>query len=245
MQAVAADSASLFGDLLRFELMGYCPTSRYVHTHPEAILISLLKAISVTTIIPPLIVQVMIIRCSPMGHDYEVAKNRFEICMTALEKLGHIYWHARFYRDFFRLAERSLTGRSNKTPDQMNGPKKDLYLRKRPGLNAPSSATASASVLSPFQPICDTADSHAPLERDHPTSEKRPKDSTLSNGSTTQGREEKISVPDSDKEMGESTENLPLGGLGIGEMTLLGSPVTSFNDWLDDDVLFQTLFPSA
>ncbi|KAI1411830.1 hypothetical protein F5Y13DRAFT_190833 [Hypoxylon sp. FL1857] len=92
-QSVAADSVELMTDLIERDLVRLCPTQ------------------SVTAAIPPLIIQISLMRCHHDGDEYRKAARRFQTCMEFLRQLGENYWHADFYREYFGLAE--LNSRSN------------------------------------------------------------------------------------------------------------------------------------
>ncbi|PON24374.1 cutinase transcription factor 1 beta [Trichoderma gamsii] len=86
VQAAAEDSTRLAVELVRLDLIKYCPT------------------ICVTAILPPLIVHLLMMRSSPDSSSRQPHIDRFSKCMVLLEQLGDIYWHASFYHDFFKLA---------------------------------------------------------------------------------------------------------------------------------------------
>ncbi|KAM0470414.1 hypothetical protein ACHAPX_009944 [Trichoderma viride] len=86
VQAAAEDSTRLAVELVRLDLIKYCPT------------------ICVTAILPPLIVHLLMMRSSTDPSSRQPHIDRFNKCMVLLEQLGDIYWHASFYHDFFKLA---------------------------------------------------------------------------------------------------------------------------------------------
>jgi hypothetical protein len=53
---------------------------------------------------PPLIVQFLLMRGANHDVAQQGATRGFATCMAALGELGHTYWHAQFYHDFFQLA---------------------------------------------------------------------------------------------------------------------------------------------
>lgn len=52
---------------------------------------------------PPLIVQVLLMRYADGGENFEMAHQRFDICMAFLAELRDMYWHADFYFKCFSV----------------------------------------------------------------------------------------------------------------------------------------------
>lgn len=86
MELAALENTQMFSSLINLGLVKHCPT------------------IAVTFTLSPLVVHVLGIRSSQLKGIRQTFQNRFDSCMTFLVQLGDIYWHARFYAQFFHLA---------------------------------------------------------------------------------------------------------------------------------------------
>ncbi|KAL1873465.1 hypothetical protein VTK73DRAFT_913 [Phialemonium thermophilum] len=212
LQSVAADSIGLLDDLTRFDLVKYCPTQ------------------TVTTILPPLIVQVLLMRCSSDAASYEIAHEGFDTCMTVLDQLGQTYWHAKFYHDFFQLTAPVSSSTVSRT--------------RRP-LKATKKGGEARDVARPFPVYEGISSDPVPVvgAQEQPTNAGEiPR--LLSHADTSRlGIDETLA-----SETAEDVLDCQSAGPWPGpELALADSDgqVRFYPDWLDDDVLFQSLFPSA
>jgi hypothetical protein len=96
------------------------------------------RIVSVTAVLPPLIIHLLGIRASTSAPVKQLHTHRYNMCMMFLEQLGDIYWHASIYHDFFELAL-SVRATSTKSLSSAGDPlvaflQRQMMLRK----NGPS-----------------------------------------------------------------------------------------------------------
>lgn len=177
---------------------------------------------SVTTIIPPLIVHLMLMRNANSPRQFEASKSDFKICMNTLERLGEIYWHASFYHDFFKLAALHLDSlpRLKRAANHQG----DL-LQNRPGINQgtidDSSGAEFVSRSVDDHPLPEVVNLPRSSEITGPTS------GAISIGTLALSPLEDLNIENSDQPSSSSAH------------------FEAFAEWLDLDECFQSFFPSA
>ncbi|KAI1458982.1 fungal-specific transcription factor domain-containing protein [Annulohypoxylon moriforme] len=142
-QSVSADSVELMSDLMTMNLVRLCPTQ------------------SVTTVIPPLIIQISSMRFQRDTGDCS-AIMRFQTCMEFLKQLGENYWHANFYREYFDLvAINSHVSqlRDHKTP-----------YREKQGLGSDHSRRGMKATKQDIPTMNEESSQDTRLSYPHPTS---------------------------------------------------------------------------
>ncbi|SCO87569.1 uncharacterized protein FRV6_11696 [Fusarium oxysporum] len=87
--SIAQDSARLASELMQLDVGHIYPT------------------ICVTAILPPLVIHLQTLRSLRHDIDDNDAKVHPQICLSFLETLGHVHWHASFYHRLFELAASS------------------------------------------------------------------------------------------------------------------------------------------
>lgn len=159
----------------------------------------------------------------------------YQTCMSFLKQLGEVYWHARFYHDLFKLAASHIGA----TPHlQDAGVSENLHVR-----------LSSAAVFSDNNPQgqfatngCDVAPEDA---FDRPGS---PVDYFVSAGSPVPIFE---SNGNSVITVFEPALNLESIGAFNSDhvddagLNLQGVDIQAWTEWLNQDGIFQSLFPSA
>ena len=171
-------------------------------------------------------------RCSADSTSYQAARGRFRTCMSVLERLGQTYWHAKFYHDFFQLA--ALTSRPEAPTLQRpvsatEAREKEQQQNEARRLSVPEGASPSS------MPVSHVGD--------------KPPDLTETNQPPYRDGEVMSSIneqfaPSMAAEIGDASAPEPWAAE---DMVLVDSEdqIHLYHDWLDDDVLFQSLFPSA
>ncbi|ERS97471.1 hypothetical protein HMPREF1624_05639 [Sporothrix schenckii ATCC 58251] len=276
MQALAHDSTQLLDGLMQRSLVKYCPTQ------------------VVTTVMPPLIVQFLLMREPTIDDDdgevdndnrrntVQDAARGFATCMSALRQLGQTYWHAQFYHDFFQLA--ATAGRTR----ERTRVRARAQARTRRGHDAqkrkmeatkPKPATDSKRAKVAVHAMEATAEATAgidptPTEATAMTDAISPPHSysmvqlEQSLDYTGWGHIDPLLQQTLDPLEGNSDTLWPAGHWDAGGLDASGFSVqpgdplnpwmwnggdnawtadqaTLFDDWLNDDALFQSLFPSA
>ncbi|UKZ55674.1 hypothetical protein TrVGV298_009498 [Trichoderma virens] len=225
VQAAAEDSTRLAVELVRLDLIKYCPT------------------ICVTAILPPLIVHLLMMRSSPDPSSRQPHIDRFNKCMGLLEQLGDIYWHASFYHDFFKLAVLHSQGPTTYANGQEQDPLvaflNDHMPVKLPVLRGTDLYSQSASRRR--TPAGDDIEDNTTK----PTAISNQDDSAAGHSSsiaTTAGAQAGFLAPTTQPpipyELGSN--ELELGGVAIPDTNL-----QLFEDWLDEYGYFHNIFPSA
>ncbi|KAL6872086.1 fungal-specific transcription factor domain-containing protein [Trichoderma novae-zelandiae] len=221
VQAAAEDSTRIAVELVRLDLVKYCPT------------------ICVTVILPPLIVHLLMMRSAPDESSRQPHTDRFNKCMVLLEQLGEIYWHASFYYDFFKLA--ALHSQDPST--YVNGQEQDplvaffnhLVPTKQPGGKA---ADYSQSASRRRTPVGD--DQENPIKpTPTPVGDNGAADhaSIVTTSAAPDGFSAPVMQPPIPYTLGDDLE--------LGAVAIPDSNLQLFEDWLDEFGYFHNIFPSA
>lgn len=235
VQSVAVDSVNLLETLISEDLVQICPTQWYKTLYTDYSIMFCLLGGSVTTILPPLIISLMGMRYAQSSQDYRISMAHYQTCMKFLKQLGEIYWHASFYYDLFKLAASHISA----TPHPQDaGVSENLHER-----------LSSATVFSDNNPQgqfettgCDLALEDAfnrpgsPM--DYFVNARSPVPSFESNGNSAK--------PVFDPVLSlESIEAFDSGHVDDGGLNLEGVDIQALTEWLDQDGIFQSFFPSA
>ncbi|KAL7947521.1 fungal-specific transcription factor domain-containing protein [Trichoderma barbatum] len=225
VQAAAEDSTRLAVELVRLDLIKYCPT------------------ICVTAILPPLIVHLLMMRSSPDQPSRQPHIDRFNKCMGLLEQLGDIYWHASFYYDFFKLAALHSQSPPTNAPGQEQDPLvaffNDLLHTKPPIGKGPELYSQNASRRR--TPTGDDIEdgSAKPAATPHRDDNAAVPSSMATTTAAVQAgflaATTQASMP-----FELVSDDLELGNVAIPDTNL-----QLFEDWLDEFGYFHNIFPSA
>ncbi|KAH0495933.1 hypothetical protein TgHK011_009458 [Trichoderma gracile] len=221
VQAAAADSTRIAVELVRLDLVKYCPT------------------ICVTVILPPLIVHLLMMRSAPDESSRQPHTDRFNKCMVLLEQLGEIYWHASFYYDFFTLAAEHSQGPATYVNGQEQDPLVAFFNDRVPPkqlFGKPADFSQSASRRR--TPVGDDEDTPAkPMQtpsRDNAVADHA---ATVTTSVAPDGYSAPSTQPSIPYTLGDDLE---LAGVPIPDANL-----QLFEDWLDEYGYFHNIFPSA
>ncbi|KAL6872556.1 fungal-specific transcription factor domain-containing protein [Trichoderma longibrachiatum] len=221
VQAAAEDSTRIAVELVRLDLVKYCPT------------------ICVTVILPPLIVHLLMMRSAPDESSRQPHTDRFNKCMVLLEQLGDIYWHASFYYDFFKLAAEHSQGPATYVNGQEQDPLVAFFNDRVPpkqlyGRAADYSQNASRRRT----PVGDDGEINAkPAPAPARDSGAAGYASTVTTSDVPEGYLAPSTEPSIPYTLGNDLE---LGGVAIPDSNL-----QLFEDWLDEYGYFHNIFPSA
>ncbi|KAK1674954.1 fungal-specific transcription factor domain-containing protein [Colletotrichum godetiae] len=183
---------------------------------------------SVTVTLPPLVVQIALQRFCEDPTSIELAKRGAEVCMSFLKRLGLVYWHASFYHGFFR----KIASDESLPPSQMSSDEpqrtvtstlaRELRSKKRTVIentdrrHSPFATAAEAYGMNKPQDSLQHRDDHSALSSE--SHQSRPvKDSTW--------------------------EYHILAHQDV--YSVEGPRQRALDDWLDDCLLINSLFPSA
>lgn len=247
VQAAAQDSTRLALELVELDLVRFCPTIWFVLLFiiPHVPLRSHKRARSVTAILPPLIVHLLMMRANDSSGKQRDA-DRFDECMSFLQQLSEIYWHASFYHEFFELAASNSQTTSAQTG--ASGARDPLvaFLNDRmPGKLAGKASEPHSQNVSRKRTPSDPGGAADQM------SSARTGTSDGNQGNTSRGAvprrngssERPATTPPPE---GILADPPVLGALVASEdVTLLESSGQLFEDWLDEFGLFHNLFPSA
>ncbi|KAH0524367.1 hypothetical protein TsFJ059_006891 [Trichoderma semiorbis] len=225
VQAAAEDSTRLAGELVRLDLIKYCPT------------------ICVTAILPPLIVHLLMMRSSPDPVSRQPHIDRFNKCMGLLEQLGDIYWHASFYHDFFKLAVLHSQGpaayTNGKEQDPLVAFLNDHMPVKLPVLRGTELYSQNASRRR--TPTGDDIEDNPTKPTATPSREDGAADLS-SITTTTAAAQTGFLAPTTQASV---PYELGTDDLGLGAVALPDPNLQLFEDWLDEYGYFHNIFPSA
>lgn len=243
VQTAAQDSTRLALDLVKLDLVRFCPTIWFVllfipHGHIRS------HKRSVTAILPPLIVHLLMMRANDSSGKQHGA-GRFDECMSFLQQLSEIYWHASFYHEFFELAASNSQAKSAKTAargarDPLVAFLNDRMPGKLGGKASEPHSQAASRKRTPVGPGFADQMSSARHRTNHGPKRNTPKGPVpLHNGSS----EQPATTPPPEVILSDP----PLLELLVAseDITPLDSGGQPFEDWLDDFGLFHHLFPSA
>lgn len=196
---------------------------------------------SVTGILPPLIVHLLMMRAShDHPGDYPAAEN-FDKCINFLKQLGEIYWHASFYNDFFELAascSQNTMATSNGVRDPLVAFLNDhMPVRQQIGK---ASGPQSQSTSRRRTPVGDEEDDEQVRQ-----SERRPGSKANGQGDILASNEAGsplLSGPRTQTVMAQMPDS---ERLDTEDVALLNLGSQLFEDWLDDLGCFHNIFPSA
>ncbi|KAM0247632.1 hypothetical protein ACHAQJ_009772 [Trichoderma viride] len=218
VQAAAEDSTRLAVELVRLDLVKYCPT------------------ICVTAILPPLIVHLLMMRSSPDQSSRQPHIDRFSKCMVLLEQLGEIYWHASFYYDFFKLAASHSQGPTTYANANEQDPLvaffNDHMPTKQLGGKAPDLYSQSASRRR--TPPAHDAENNLIKSTATPNRDDGIADHSSMAITTT-----------ADTQAGFLAYALDSDDLELGDIAIPDTNLQLFEDWLDEFGYFHNIFPSA
>ncbi|OAA66893.1 Transcription factor [Niveomyces insectorum RCEF 264] len=225
-RSVAAESTELLDELLTLDLVQYLPTH------------------GVTAVLSTLIVQILAMRYAADVDSYELEKKRFKICIDVLEQLGQTYWHAQFYHDIFQLAASSTPcGADGQAHSHGHGQRPGSFRPKRP-LRAKT--TPDADHAETIALTCATGDPRAGVSVDYARPQGQSRVTRTLHASDPE--------PPTDDNLIEGNEGDPSllpSSTALDALAFTGQCGDAecqfhlFNGWLDDDTLFQTLFPSV
>ncbi|KAF2017920.1 hypothetical protein BU24DRAFT_490994 [Aaosphaeria arxii CBS 175.79] len=222
--SVAADSAVLAEESTRFGLVEYFPTP------------------SVTAIMPPLTVQVLLMRYSSNAAEVAEAKIRFSTCMEALHRLSYIYWHAGFYHDLFLLAASSggaassistLRHQSNH-PSQPEQPPQPIQIQAMP-TSIPTQTRQETSGPRSISLLSDRS-----IESD---ASRVPEPPIFAKTSIAALLDSSVSRPTQSTDLENLPDAIDLDSDGVKSLNSQ-EQIRMFEEWLNDNALFSTLFPT-
>lgn len=190
--------------------------------------------------LPPLIVQLLLMRGSNHGPEYEVVNGRFLTCMAALKKLGEIYWHASFYYEFFELtasgSQTTSAANQHATAPEITfgGRTPGKHTNKDLGLQSCNSTrTGSGEAVGTTGQEMVLGTDRAPFHQQH-----------AYHGETSTATPD-LETPSPSSFHALSGDTLGLDGHTPGDVDFIGTEAGAFESWLDDYGLFQSMFPSA
>ncbi|RFU75565.1 cutinase transcription factor 1 beta [Trichoderma arundinaceum] len=220
VQASAEDSTRLAVELVRLDLVKYCPT------------------ICVTAILPPLIVHLLMMRSSPNQSSRQPHIDRFNKCMVLLEQLGDIYWHASFYHDFFKLAASHSQGPTTYANRQDQDPLVAFFNDHMPT----KQPVSKAQELYRRTPTRDEIEGNPLNPTGTPSRENNIADhSSMGITATTSAAHAGYLAPaQTPIAYALGSDDLELEGVAIPDTNL-----QLFEDWLDEFGYFHNIFPSA
>ncbi|KAK6446701.1 hypothetical protein FP744_10002951 [Trichoderma asperellum] len=199
---------------------------------------------SVTAILPPLIVHLLMMRSSPDQSSRQPYIDRFNKCMVLLEQLGDIYWHASFYHDFFTLAASHSQGPTTHASGIEQDPLVAFFNDHMPA-KQPAGKGVELSGQTPSwrrPPTANNADGN-PIKptvaqnKDRGTADHSAMPVTAADIQTGFLAEARTSSPTYEADPGD----LELADAAISDAANL----QLFEDWLDEFGYFQNIFQSA
>ncbi|KAI7971102.1 hypothetical protein EIK77_007218 [Talaromyces pinophilus] len=237
VQSVAVDSVNLLKTLISEDLVQTCPTQWYTSLYTGYSITICLLGGSVTTVLPPLIINLMGVRYAQSSQDYRISMAHYQTCMKFLKQLGEVYWHASFYHDLFKLAASHISA----TPHPQDAGVSENLREK----------LSSATVFSDNNPQCqfetpgcdlaleDDAFNRRPRSPvDYFVSARSPAPIFESNGNSV------MPVFETAFNL-ESIETFDPGHVDDGGLNLRGVDIQALTEWLNQDGIFQSFFPSA
>lgn len=174
----------------------------------------------------------------------EEAHKRYQTCMDTLKELGRVYWHANFYYRLFRFAAPSKSGILSTPRQPLKKTKRHQSARdkieleqdqhKRTALKTPGPPNRSSAVY----PV-----HYSNQQSSFAVTASAPESGICDQAEVTNGTRiltGSISHVDLDIETDRSNQDFEET-----QITGAGSQISSLYDWLNDDALFSSLFPSA
>jgi hypothetical protein len=195
---------------------------------------------SVTAILPPLIVHLLMMRASRDNLGKYPAAENFDKCIVFLKQLSEIYWHASFYNKFFE----SAASCSQNAAATANGERDPLIAFLNDRMPA---RQQFGKALEPHGQSTSRRRTSVDDEEDYAQARQteRPGDKENGQGDMLASNEARLPVLSGPATQTVTAQMPESERLDTGDATFLDSGAQPFEDWLDDLGYFHNIFPFA